>query len=85
MQSRLFSPRLFELEHSEEHVPQLAPQEVASSGRRGPGALQHSLMQQTQAVNNMVLLWTEPFTSQSPEEIVHPQLKFHPFSAYYYC
>lgn len=52
MQRWLFSSRLFELKHSEEHVPQLPPQEVASSGGGRPGALQDSLVHQTQAVIN---------------------------------
>lgn len=45
VRSLLFFPCLLELKHTEDHVPQLTPQEVASSGGGGPGALQHRLNQ----------------------------------------
>lgn len=66
VQSRLFPPSFLELEHPKDHVPQLSPQEVASSGGGWPGAFQHRLVQHMWMVCAVKHFEpeTKPFTPQ---------------------
>lgn len=59
MQRWRFSSCLLELKHSKQHIPQLPPQEVASSGGGRPGALQDSLVHKAQGME--LKTWNKSF------------------------